>query len=340
MTPPVTPPVLQPVPMAEIWRGDFLESVHMGHAVICDAAGDIVQAWGDPDQVILPRSSSKMIQALPLIESGAAAAAGLSMDQLALSCASHNSAAIHTDRVAAWLAALGLGDDDMRCGAHAPKDIEARNALIRADEKPCQMHNNCSGKHAGFLTLNKHIGGGTEYNEVDHPVQKAVLEAFEDLTNATSPGYGIDGCSAPNFATTMHGFARAMAFFAAASEDGSSVRERAAATLVQAMATFPELVAGEGRACTELMRAMEGRVAIKTGAEAVYIAIIPELKLGVAVKIADGSTRAAECAIAAILVKLGVLEPNHPATLKRMNAPIINCNALTTGYIRPASQLI
>ncbi len=328
-----------PIPMAEIWRGDFLESIHMGHAVICDASGNIVQAWGDPDQVILPRSSSKMIQALPLIESGAAAAAGLTTDQLALSCASHNSAAIHTDRVSAWLEALGLTDDDLRCGSHDPKDTEAHHALIRADEKPCQIHNNCSGKHSGFLTLNKHLGGGSEYNEADHPVQLAVREAFEDTTGMDSPGFAIDGCSAPNFATTMHGFARAMAFFAAANVDGASVRERAAATLVQAMTAFPELVAGEGRACTELMRAMDGRVALKTGAEAVYIAIIPELKLGVAVKIADGTFRASECAIATILVKLGVLDPNHPATLKRMNAPIKNCNDITTGYIRPSAEL-
>ncbi|WP_456386390.1 asparaginase [Profundibacter sp.] len=329
-----------PAPMVEIWRGDFLESIHMGHAVICDASGDIIQAWGNPDQVILPRSSSKMIQALPLIESGAAKAASLTTDQLALSCASHNSAAIHTDRVSAWLAALGLTDNDLRCGAHDPKDTDAHHALIRAGEKPCQMHNNCSGKHSGFLTLNKHLGGGSEYNEADHPVQLAVREAFEDVTGQTSPGFAIDGCSAPNFATTMHGFARAMAFFATASEDGASVRTRAAATLVQAMTTFPELVAGEGRACTELMRAMNGRVALKTGAEAVYIAIIPELKLGVAVKIADGTFRASECAIAAILVKLGVLDPNHPATLKRMNAPIKNCNDITTGYIRPTKALL
>ena len=277
-----------------------------------------------------------MIQALPLIESGAAAAAGIGTEQLALACASHNSAAIHTDRVSAWLETLSLSESDLRCGLHDPKDTEAHHALIRAGEKPCQIHNNCSGKHTGFLTLNKHLGGGPEYNDPDHPVQLAVREAFEDVTGMDSPGFGIDGCSAPNFATTMHGFARAMAFFAAASEDGGSVRERAAAALVQAMTTYPELVAGEGRACTELMRAMNGRVALKTGAEAVFAAIIPELKLGVAVKISDGSFRASECAIAAILVKLGVLEPDHPATLKRMNAPITNCNGITTGYVKPA----
>ena len=324
-----------PVSMVEIWRGGFLESVHTGHAVVCNASGDIVQSWGNPDQVILPRSSAKMIQALPLIESGAADAANLTSEHLALACASHNSAAIHTDRVSTWLANLGLSDADLRCGSHDPKNTDAHHALIRADQQPCQIHNNCSGKHTGFLTLNKHLGGGAEYNSAGHLVQLAVRQAFEDVTGETSPGFGIDGCSAPNFATTLHGFARAMAFFATATDNASSPRKRAAATLVQAMTTFPELVAGEGRACTELMRAMGGRVALKTGAEAVYIAIIPELKMGVAVKISDGNFRASECVIAAVLVKLGVLEPNHPATLKRMNTPIKNCNDIITGYIRP-----
>ena len=328
-----------PVPLAEVWRGPFLESVHSGHAVICDETGQIVQAWGDPNAVVLPRSSSKMLQALPLIESGAARAYGLGAEQLALACASHNGAAIHTSRVQAWLQHIGCTDDDFRCGAQDPTDLPARDALIRAGEKPCQMHNNCSGKHSGFLTLNKHLGGNPEYVAPDHPVQLACKAAFEEVTAQASPGYGIDGCSAPNFATTLHGMARAMAFFAAA-QPGQGARADAAAQLRDAMATYPELVAGEGRACTELMRAMGGRVALKTGAEAFFIAIIPQLKMGVALKVVDGGTRGAECAIAAILVKLGVLEANHPATLKRMNAPIRNWNGLETGMIRPAAALI
>lgn len=328
-----------PVPLAEVWRGPFLESVHSGHAVICDETGQIVQAWGDPNAVVLPRSSSKMLQALPLIESGAARAYGLGAEHLALACASHNGAAIHTSRVQAWLQHIGCTDDDFRCGAQDPTDLPARDALIRAGEKPCQMHNNCSGKHSGFLTLNKHLGGNPEYVAPDHPVQLACKAAFEEVTAQASPGYGIDGCSAPNFATTLHGMARAMAFFAAA-QPGQGARADAAAQLRDAMATYPELVAGEGRACTELMRAMGGRVALKTGAEAFFIAIIPQLKMGVALKVVDGGTRGAECAIAAILVKLGVLEANHPATLKRMNAPIRNWNGLETGMIRPAAALI
>tara|TARA_R110002094_G_scaffold74554_1_gene82024 strand:+ start:5030 stop:6010 length:981 start_codon:yes stop_codon:yes gene_type:complete len=324
----------KPAAFAEIWRGPFLESVHSGHAVICDDTGQIVQAWGDPDAVVLPRSSSKMIQALPLINSGAADKAGLGTEQLALACASHQGDKIHTDRIGVWLQTLGLGDDDFRCGAHIPYSRAADVALIKSDKSPCQIHNNCSGKHAGFLTLNQHLGGGPDYVNIKHSVQRACLEAFETVTRETSPGYGIDGCSAPNHACTLHGMARAMAHFAAA-PDGS-----AEARLHQAMRLHPELVAGEGCACTELMRAMDGKVAIKTGAEGYFIAILPEQKLGVALKAACGTTRAAECAIAALLVKLGVLDANHPATLKRMNAPITNCRGIGTGIIKPAAGFL
>ncbi|MDK3017686.1 asparaginase [Pseudodonghicola flavimaris] len=327
-----------PVPLAEIWRADLLESLHLGHAVVCDAAGDIVQAWGDPEALIYPRSSCKMIQALPLVSSGAARARGLSSEQLALACASHNGAAIHTDRVNAWLADLGLGDDDLRCGPQMPDDRDARYGLIRADAAPCQCHNNCSGKHCGFLTLSQHLGAGPEYVEIDHPVQQAVRTAFEEVTGLTSPGYGIDGCSAPNFQTTLHGLARAMSWFAsaAARSDAQSV---AGAALVDAMRAHPDLVAGEGRACTELMRAMEGRVAVKTGAEGVFVAILPEQKLGIALKIADGATRASEAAITAILVGLGVLEADHPAAIKRMAPPLLNRRNIAVGQIRAAAGL-
>lgn len=324
----------QAAPFAEIWRGKFLESVHSGHAVICDDTGQIVESWGDPTQVVLPRSSSKMIQAMPLINSGAADKFGLSMEQLALACASHVGAAIHSERVGVWMETLGLGDDDFRCGPQDPRDKDAHEALIRAHQTPCRIHNNCSGKHAGFLTLTRHLGAGPDYVDPAHPVQKASLEAFETVTQETSPGYGIDGCSAPNFASTLHGMARAMAHFASAPEGSAEAR------LHQAMRLHPELVAGEGRACTELMRAMGGKVALKTGAEGYYIAILPEQKLGIALKAACGTTRAAECAIAALLVRLGVLDANHPATLKRMNAPIRNFADIVTGMLKPAAGLI
>jgi L-asparaginase II len=279
-----------------------------------------------------------MIQALPLVTSGAAERHNLTSEHLALACASHNGAAIHTDRVIAWLKMLGLGDSDFRCGPQVPADLDAQYALIRSYENPCQYHNNCSGKHSGFLTLAQHLGAGPDYVEIDHPVQKACRDAFEETTGQTSPGYGIDGCSAPNFLTTLAGLARAMAWFASAG-DRNDRASRAAVELTSAMTSHPDLVAGEGHACTELIRAMGGKVAIKTGAEAVFVAILPERRLGVAIKIADGTTRASECAIAAILVGLGVLDPNHPATRRWMNAPILNRRDLQTGWIRPTAEL-
>ena len=323
------------IPMVELWRGGMLESTHSGHAVICGADGSVIESWGNPAAIIFPRSSCKMLQALPLIESGAAEAQGLTEAQLALSCASHQGAALHTGMVSRWLADMGLGESDLRCGSHMPYDLPERDRLIRADESPCQYHNNCSGKHSGFVTLNRHLKGGPDYIELDHPVQKAVKAAFEEVTGEVSAGFGIDGCSAPNFATSLHGLARAMAYFAAATPGGNS-RQRAAARLTRAMATYPELVAGETRACTELMRAMEGRVTIKTGAEAVFVAIIPDRKIGLALKISDGGTRASEAATVALLSRLGVLDPNHPAALKRLGDPVRNCRGFAAAELRLA----
>ena len=256
-----------------------------------------------------------------------------------MACASHNGATIHTHRVQAWLSDLGLGDHDLRCGPQMPRDAEERASLRAQGTTPCQWHNNCSGKHAGFLTLNKHLGGGADYHQPDHLVQQACLTAFEDATGQDTLGYGIDGCSAPNFATTVHGLARAMAWFASAA-DRNDVASNAASDLVQAMCAYPELVAGEGRACTELMRAMDGRVAIKTGADAVFVAIIPERKMGVALKIADGTMRAAECAIAHILIGLGVLDAHHPAAQKYRTPDITNWNGIICGGVKPADGFI
>jgi len=320
------------VPLVEIWRGDMIESVHSGHAVVCDAKGEIVEAQGDPRSVIYPRSSCKMIQALPLLESGAAEAAGLGDEHLALACASHTGAAIHTGRVSRWLEQQYYGDGDLRCGPQMPSDPEAHEALFCSHTAPRQVHNNCSGKHAGFLTLNRHLGGGAEYIDPEHPVQRAVRAAFEDVTGDESPRFATDGCSAPNFATSVHGLARAMARFAAAGDDDA--RARAMLRLRGAMMRHPELVAGEGEFATILMREAEGRAAIKSGAEGVYVAILPERGLGVALKIADGASRASECAMTAILVRLGILDAASPAVRKYLGAPILNRRNIVTGEIR------
>ena len=320
------------VPMVELWRGTFLESLHLGAAVVCDHAGQIRTAWGNPTRVILPRSSCKMIQALPLITSGAADINGLKTEHLALACASHSGAEIHLNPITKWLETLGLKDENFRCGPQMPKDSVTRQTLLMSGQPACQIHNNCSGKHVGFLTLNKQLAGGPDYEAIDHPVQRAALEAFEMATDETSTGYGIDGCSAPNHSSSLHGLARAMAWFASA-EDRQDCASRAAVRLVHAMKTHPDLVAGEGRACTQLMRAMGGKGVIKTGAEGVFIAILPQQRLGIALKIDDGTTRASDAAIAALLVHLGVLAPDHPSTQMFMAAPQRNWRGITTGRL-------
>ncbi|WBU56318.1 asparaginase [Paracoccus sediminicola] len=318
--------------MIEIWRGELQEGVHRGHAVIHDGR-DVVASWGDADAVIFPRSSCKMIQALPMLESGAADAAGLTAEQLALSCASHNGAVTHVERVGAWLDGMGLGEADLRCGCHRPWDKAEAKRLLCSSSQANQLHNNCSGKHAGFLTWTRHAKAGPEYVEIDHPLQQAIRQATAEVTEEEPAGVGIDGCSAPNFAGSITGLARAMAAFAQPANDA---RGRGMARLIDAMRAHPELVAGEGRACTELMRAMGGKVAVKTGAEAVFIAIIPEKRLGVAVKIEDGGTRASEAAITALMVHLGVLDREHPVVGRLLTDPMKNWRGLEVGGLRLA----
>ncbi len=326
------------VPMIEIWRGNFLESQHRGHAVVCDSGGSIIESWGNPDQVILPRSACKMLQALPLIESGAAEQFKLTSEHLALSCASHQGAFIHTSKVRDWLSELDLNDKAFRCGPHSPSDKKARYELIKGGNEPCQYHNNCSGKHCGFLTLNQYLGGGPEYIDYAHPVQSLARDAFESMTETSNLGYAIDGCSAPNFATTVHGLARAMSKMAGFSSN--NLREKAKEKLVNSMIKHPDLVAGDGRACTELMKAMDGKAAVKTGAEAVFVAIIPSKRIGIAVKIVDGGTRAAEAAVTALLIKYGVLDIRNPIAKKWLFGPIKNWRGKITGEMKLSDSFI
>ncbi len=318
--------------LVELHRNGILESTHRGHVVVCDASG-VVAEWGNGAQVIFPRSAYKMLQALPLVESGAADAAGLGDIHLALSCASHQGAHLHTDLASDWLAGLGLSEADLRCGPQVPNDIEAR-AMLRANYKsPCQLHNNCSGKHSGFLTLNKHLDGGAEYIELDHPVQKAVKTAFEEMIDATSGGWGIDGCSAPNFTCEVGQLARAMAKMAAPDSMGG-VRAKAAKRLVNAMMAHPLLVAGTTRACSALMAAAGRKAAVKTGAEGVFVGIIPARGIGIALKIEDGNHRASEAVMAALLVRLGVVEAADPRVAQYLHRPDINRRGIKAAEFR------
>ena len=323
--------------MCEIWRGSYLESVHTGMAVICDKDGEISHQWGDPNALILPRSSAKMMQAIPLIISGAEKKFSIGEDLLALACASHNAAEIHLSRVLGWLSHIGFSETDLRCGPQPSKDPYVKKQMLEKGQSPCQIHNNCSGKHAGFLSVARHLNAGPEYTDPDHPVQLMVMDVFQELTQNKVDGITIDGCSAPNPAIPLYSLAKAMSWFATAHKRDDQL-SKAALKLRNAMVNYPELVAGELRACTNLMKACEKKAILKTGAEGVFVAILPELEKGIALKIFDGGTRASECAIASLLIQLGVLNPNHPTALAYTHAPILNWRKIQTGMMKASNS--
>lgn len=325
------------VPLVETTRGPILESRHFGHAVIARSNGEIVEAWGDPDKIVLPRSSAKMLQALPLLESGAGS--HLTSEQLALACASHCGEQRHVDHVSAWLADLHLDEAALKCGPQASRDDALAEAMIRQGTAPSRLHNNCSGKHAGFLTLSKHLGATLDYVDPEHPVQKAVRAAFEETCDEESAGFGIDGCSAPNFAASLRGIARAMAVFASAG-GAATARDSAMVKLRDAMMTYPELVSGKGQACAAFMAAAKGAAAVKTGAEGFYVAVLPKQGLGVALKIEDGATRASEAAMAALLVRLGLVEAKDPEIARFLAPRIRNWDGLDVGGVRVTRTLL
>ncbi len=324
--------------LVEITRGDTVESIHRCAIAIARADGSLAFSLGNVDAVSFPRSSLKMIQALPLLESGAADAFGLGSDLIALACASHSGEPMHTERVCAWLERIGCTEQDLACGAH-PSRVEAvAEAMIRAGEKPTRIYNNCSGKHSGFLTVARHWDIATQgYEAHDHPVQVAVAKALAELSGVTDLPYGIDGCAAPAFALPIRNFAQAMAQFANPSAQPAP-RAEAMKRIVAAMIAHPELVAGTGRADTVLMRAANGRVALKGGAEGYFAGIVPEAGLGIAIKIDDGAGRAAETAIGAVIDKLGLLTDDKAAHAI-IRAPILNTRDTIAGERRPAPAL-
>ena len=330
-------PVLSNPVLVEITRGTLVESVHRGSVAIADAEGTIIFSLGDIETPVYPRSSLKPIQALPLIESGAADAFGLTSEHIALACASHSGEPMHTTRVAAWLGHIKLGEQDLACGAHPVRYEPVWRDMILRGAEPTRIHNNCSGKHTGFLTVAKHRGVATAgYARHDHPVQQAVAKALGELSGVAGElPWGVDGCAAPNFALPLSGFARSLARVADPRGLGDT-REKAAKRIVAAMIAHPELVAGTGRACTTLTRSAGGRAAVKTGAEGVFAGIVPEHGWGIALKIDDGAGRAAETAMAAILDALKLLGHDEAAR-EILHAPILNTRNTVVGERRASA---
>ena len=324
----------------EVMRGAVVESRHRASAAVADAEGRLVERWGDVERAVYPRSAIKAIQALPLIESGAAEAFGLGDAEIALACASHGGEPFHVAVIEAWLARLGLTESDLECGAHPPSYQPAAKALMSAGGAPNQMHNNCSGKHLAMLTTARHLGEPVAgYVRADHPVQKRVAAVIGALSGVdmSRAALAVDGCGIPTIALPLGGLATAMARFAA-----PHGLEPARATAVRrahsAIAARPEMIAGTGRFCSAVIAESGGHILVKTGAEGVFCAALPERGLGIAVKIDDGAGRAAEVAMAGVLREIGAIDDALAARLADyLVAPLTNHAGLRVGEVRPAT---
>lgn len=326
----------------EVTRGGVVESRHRGSAVLVDVSGAVRARWGDVTRPVFPRSAIKPLQALVMLETGAAEAVHLSDREVALACASHGGEPGHVLPITTWLRRLDLSLGDLECGAHWPYDDAAARQLAADGNAPTPAHNNCSGKHAGFLTAAVHMGVPTRgYVHPTHPVQQRVLGLLEQMCGLRlgDAAMGLDGCSVPTWAVPLENLAYAFARFGVPDELPPA-RALACRRAFKAMTDHAWEVAGTGRFCTRLMHALGGTVAAKTGAEGVYCAALPEYGLGLALKIDDGAARAAEILTAAVLDHVGAMDDLPDETRAAlMETAIVNRNGLRTGEVRRQRDL-
>lgn len=340
-----------PSAVVEVSRGNdvvkHVESRHLVDIIVADASGKIVRTYGDKDRMVFPRSSIKALQALPLIESGAADAFGFEDKHLAMACASHNGEEFHAAEANTMLKKAGLNHTCLECGAQLPERIVDREALINSGKSATALHNNCSGKHAGFLAFAAHEKiDFSNYVGFDHKVQKIIAGTLEDVTGAKhgDDNFGIDGCSIPTYEIPLSSLAIAYAKLGVG-EDAGKQRANAMLRLRDACMAYPQMVGGTGRVDTELMSVMNGRIFSKMGAEAVYTIAIPELGLGAALKCHDGTVRAVEVACIALIESLLEASPqeltqDQASTLKRLKNPILkNWTKKIVGDIKMAHSL-
>jgi L-asparaginase II len=329
--------------LVEVMRGGRVESTHRGAVAVVDADRATVLALGDVAAPVFPRSAVKALQALPLVESGAADRYRLGDEELAIACGSHGGEPAHVAAVERMLARAGLDASALECGAHRPSHPPSAEALLRAGRAPSALHNNCSGKHAGFLCVARHLGVEHRgYVAPGYQVQRAVKTAIAELTGATlgEDCCGVDGCSVPTWAAPLANLARAFARFGTG-HGLSATRAEAAARLRAACARKPFFIAGTGRFATVAMERLGERAFVKGGAEGVFCAALPDQGLGIAFKCDDGAGRAAEALMAALLMRLMKLDPGDCAFLDRFARPALsNWNGVEVGRVRPSETLL
>lgn len=307
-----------------------MESIHRGAWVLVDPSGAVLEHAGDSSQGIYPRSATKSLQALPLIESGAADRYGFDERHLALACASHSGEPRHVDVAADGLAKIGLDPDALRCGPQRPQHSEANANAER-------VINNCSGKHVGFLAVTTHIGAeASNYLAPDSEVQAIVRSAVLEMTDTSLDqlGVGVDGCSAPTFHLPLVGLATGLARLTNP-ELLAPERANACRRLTNAARSHPDLVAGtHERFCTDLITATNGRVFGKIGAEGVYTFGIVGEGIGFAGKVDDGNARGLYALVIDLLRRRDLLSSQEVVALDHWGSTVVlNGDGIDVGHL-------
>ena len=323
------------------FRGDVIENRHRGAIAVCDPNGRLIHSWGDVDALVYPRSAVKLLQALPLIESGAADHFHLDETELALACSSHGAEPVHTEAVKRWLERIELDEEALECGPNAPIHEATAQALLRQQHEYGRIHNCCSGKHTGMLTTSRYLGEETRgYIEREHPAQQRWFDTLGEMANIDLRGlpWNRDGCGIPVIAMPLTAIATAFARVAVP-DDLAPRRADATDRLANAIAANPFMIAGSGRLGSEIITLSGRRTLVKSGADGVYVAALQQQGMGVALKIDDGNGPASEVAILSVLRHLGGLHADELAQLDgRCRMPICNTRGVVTGY-RQANDL-
>lgn len=333
-----------------MWRGPIIESLHRGHLIAVDGGGETVAELGSPESVTYIRSSGKPFQTIPLITSGAAERFDFTDQEIAIACGSHSGEAIHVETVQGMLSKIGLDESALRCGVHEPFSVEVTRELTRKQQPPSVLQNNCSGKHAGMLAVAKHLGVPLDtYDAPQHPVQQLILQLVSEFSGlpAQRIAIGIDGCAAPVFGLSVRAMALMYARLVKPPADFDSPVKDACQRIVRAMIDYPEMVGGtRDRLDTEMIRAGNGTLISKIGAEGVYtVGVLPSAEwpsgLGLAVKVEDGDDkRARPPAVIEALRQLGVLHEGEVAALASYApTPITNRRGEQVGEARAAFSL-
>ena len=309
-------------PLEVRWlRRELVESRHRVHAVVADEAGAVLERWGDESLACVARSAAKPLQTLPLVADGAADHFGLTDEEIALCCGSHNSEEVHIEAARSILAKVGMAEERLACGGHPPLLEARRDELVAAGRKPTPVMSNCSGKHAGMLALATFHGWPVAgYERLGHPVQERIGRELAAWLGRRSSElqWAVDGCGAPTFAAPLRNLAAAAARLAAGG-GGADAPGR----VVGAMTAHPYMVGGADRLCTRLMEAEERRLFVKEGAEAVYLAGNVSRGVGVALKVEDGSVRAADPALLRVLGSAGLLSSAARRALREDLGPTL-----------------